>query len=102
MIVNGIEWTDEDIKMVEKFIEIKQKGYYCDGKQLTDYYNRLLNKHVNPTNCGSCIRQRVAELETALNHAKELEKREAERKAEENKAKMAAVRAAKKQKKDEE
>lgn len=101
MIVNGINWSDEDIKMVEKFIEIRNKNYYADGKQLTDVYNRLLNKHVNPTNCGSCLRQRTQELENALNHAKELEKREAERKAEENKAKMAAVRAAKKQKKDE-
>lgn len=101
MIVNGINWSDEDIKMVEKLIEIKAKGYYADGKQVTDYYNRLLNKHVNPTNCGSCIRQRVGELENALNHARELEKREAERKAEENKAKMAAVRAAKTKKKDE-
>ena len=77
MIVNGINWSDEDIKMVEKLIEIKAKGYYADGKQVTDYYNRLLNKHVNPTNCGSCIRQRVGELENALNHARELEKREA-------------------------
>lgn len=101
MIVNGINWTDEDIKLVEKFIEIRNKNYYADGKQLTDCYNRLLGKHVNPTNCGSCLRQRTQELENALNHARELEKREAERKAEENKAKMAAVRAAKKQKKDE-
>ena len=100
MIVNGIEWTDEDIKMVEKFIEIKQKGYYCDGKQLTDYYNRLLNKHVNPTNCGSCIRQRVAELDTALNHAKELERQAEEKKQQEMKDKMAKVREARKKKEE--
>lgn len=92
MIVNGINWTDEDIKLVEKFIEIKNKGYYCDGKQLTEAYNRLLNKSVNVTQCGSCLRQRVRELEGALEHARELEKQAAERKAEENKAKMTAVR----------
>ena len=101
MIVNGIEWSEYDIMMVEKFIDIKSKGYYADGKQVTEYYNKLLNKHVTPTNCGSCIRQRVGELENALNHAKELEKREAERKAEENKAKMAKVREAKQKKKEE-
>ena len=101
MIVNGINWTDEDIKLVEKFIEIKNKGYYCDGKQLTEAYNRLLNKSVNVTQCGSCLRQRVRELEGALTHARELEKQAAEKKAEENKAKMAAVRAAKTKKKDE-
>lgn len=98
MIVNGIEWTDEDIKMIEKFIELKQKGYYVDGKQLTDYYNRLLNKRVNPTSCGSCLRQRVGELEAALNHAKELEKQKAEQ---EMKERMQKVREAKKQKKEE-
>lgn len=98
MIVNGINWTDEDIKLVEKLIEIKAKGYYADGKQVTDYYNRLLNKHVNPTNCGSCIRQRVGELENALNHARELEKQRAEQ---EMKDKMAKVREAKQKKKEE-
>lgn len=81
MIVNGIEWSEEDVKMVEKFIEIKSKGYYVDGKQLTDYYNRLLGKRVNPTNCGSCLRQRTQELENALNHARELERHAAEKKA---------------------
>ena len=74
-------FTDEDVKKVEKFIEIKNKGFYCDGAQLTEVYNRVLGKHVNPTSCGSCLRQRVTELENALNHARELEKREAERKA---------------------
>lgn len=98
MIVNGINWSDEDIKMVEKLIEIKAKGYYADGRQVTDYYNRLLNKHVNPTNCGSCIRQRVGEMENALNHAKELEKQRAEQ---EMKDKMAKVREAKQKKKEE-
>ena len=81
MIINGINWTDEDIKTVERFIEIKNKGYYADGKQLTDIYNRLLGKHVNPTNCGSCLRQRTNELEGALNHARELERQAAEKKA---------------------
>lgn len=98
MIVNGIEWTDEEIKMVEKFIEIKNKGYYADGKQVTDYYNRLLGKRVNPTNCGSCIRQRVGELEGALNHARELERQKAEQ---EMKDKMAKVREARQKKKEE-
>lgn len=81
MIINGINWTDDDIKAVERFIEIKNKGYYADGKQLTDVYNRLLGKHVNVTQCGSCLRQRVGELEGALNHARELERQAAEQKA---------------------
>lgn len=100
MIVNGIEWTNEDVKMVERFIEIKNKGYYCDGKQLTDYYNRLLNKHVNVTQCGSCLRQRVGELEGALNHARELERLAEEKKQQEMKDKMAKVREARKKKEE--
>ena len=76
-------WTDEDVKLVEKFIELKNKGYYADGAQLTQIYNRVLNKRVNPTNCGSCIRQRIMELESALNHFKELTKRQEELKAQE-------------------
>lgn len=74
-------WTKEDIELVEKFIEIKNKGYYVDGKQLTDVYNRVLNKKVNVTNCGSCLRGRTNELEAALNQLKaKLAKEEEENK----------------------
>lgn len=64
-------FTDEDIKFVEKAIELKNKGYYIDSMQLTEHYNRILNKNVNNTSCGSCMRQRVSELEGALNHFKQ-------------------------------
>jgi hypothetical protein len=64
-------FTDEDVKKVEKFIEIKNKGYYVSGEELTNAYNRILHKHVSVTQCGSCLRQRVTELENALNHFKE-------------------------------
>ena len=66
-----MKFTNEDIEKIEKFIELKNKGFYCDGTQLTETYNRVLEKHVNPTNCGSCLRQRVTELESALNHFKQ-------------------------------
>lgn len=65
-----MRFTSEDVKLVEKFIEIKNKGYYCDGGQLTEVYNRVLEKNVPPTNCGSCMRARISELETALNSFK--------------------------------
>ena len=61
-----MKWTSEDVSMVERFIDIRNKGFYCDGKQLTEVYNRVLEKHAPPTNCGSCMRQRISELETAL------------------------------------
>lgn len=65
-----MKWTNEDVIMVEKFIEIKNKGYYCDGGQLTEVYNRVLEKNAPPTNCGSCMRARISELEGALNQFK--------------------------------
>ena len=90
-------WTNEDIKLVEKFIDIKNRGYYADGKQLTDVYNRVLEKRVSPTNCGSCIRQRINELEGALNSFKKLSEAQTKQEVdnvpqEENKAVRKAVK----------
>ena len=66
--------SSEDIKTIEKFVQIKNKGLYCSGSEVTDVYNRVLNKHANVTNCSACVRQRISELETALNRfKKELE-----------------------------
>lgn len=65
-----MKWTNEDIVLVEKFIDIKNRGFYCDGGQLTEVYNRVLEKSAPPTNCGSCMRARISELETALNQFK--------------------------------
>lgn len=92
-----MNWTSEDVRMVEKFIEIKNKGFYCDGTQLTQVYNRVLDKRAAPTNCGSCIRGRINELEDALNRFKRLSEASKEVKVEdspqeENKAVRKAVK----------
>ena len=63
-------WTNDDIKFVEKAVELRNKGFYIDSTQLTNAYNRILGKHVANTSCGSCIRQRITELEAALNQYK--------------------------------
>lgn len=73
-------FTEEDKKLVRKFIEIRNRGYYCDGNLLTQVYNRVLDKNVKSTSCGSCLRQRVSELEKAL---KQWEAKEAQKKAQE-------------------
>lgn len=108
----------EDAKLIRKFEEIRNRGFYVDGGQLTQVYNRVLNKNVASTNCGSCLRGRVNELVDALNRFEELSKRLSEAqekvevdntKEEENKAavdaknetmkeRMARVRAAKNKK----
>lgn len=83
-----MKWTNDDIVLVEKFIDIKNRGYYCDGTQLTTVYNRVLEKSAPPTNCGSCMRARISELETALNQFKKtLELKEEEQPKKTNKTK---------------
>lgn len=83
-----MRFTSEDVKLVEKFIDIKNRGYYCDGGQLTEVYNRVLEKSAPPTNCGSCMRARISELETALNQFKKtLEVKEEEQPKKTNKTK---------------
>lgn len=102
----------EDIELIEKFIDIRNRGFYVDGTQLTEVYNRVLEKHVTPTSCGACLRQRVNELAEALERFKKLSEAskpdepittpEEENKelteAEMMKERMAKVRAAKKNK----
>ena len=68
MVLNGnIMISKEDAEMIRKFDSIRQRGLYCDSKQLNDVYCRVLNKNVAPTTCGSCMRQRIQELVNALN-----------------------------------
>lgn len=76
-------FTEEDKAAVRKFIEIKNKGYYVNSNVLQKVYNRVLEKNLNPTNCGSCLRARVSELEKALRQWEEQERKEAEIKAQE-------------------
>ena len=83
-----MKWNNEDVKLVEKFIEIRNLGYYADSAQLNDVYNRVLEKNVAPTSCGSCMRARISELETALNQFKKtLEVNEEEQPKKTNKTK---------------
>lgn len=94
-----MNWTSEDVKFVEKAIEIRNKGYYLDGGQLTEVYNRVLGKSVAPTNCGSCIRARINELEGALNSFKKLSETKTEDKVEDiSQEENKAVRKARKKK----
>ena len=79
-----MKWTNDDVKLVEKFIDIRNKGFYANGGELTTVYNRVLERNVASTNCGSCIRQRIAELEVALSQFKK--QMEVNNTSEENKA----------------
>ena len=70
--------SEEDRLKIRKFEEIKNKGMYASGVDVTEVYNRVLNKRLPSTNCSSCIRQRVQEMVTALNREEEQERKAAE------------------------
>lgn len=67
--------NDDDAALIEKFVEIRNRGHYADSVQLQQCYNRVFMVNMRSTNCGSCIRSRITELENALN---DMRKREAE------------------------
>ena len=56
------EISKEDIELISKFEDLSTHGYYVNSQTVTDAYNRILNKNVGNTTCGSCIKQRIAEL----------------------------------------
>lgn len=70
--------SEEDRIKIRKFEEIKNKGMYASGVEVTEVYNRVLNKRLPSTNCGSCIRQRVQEMVNTLNREEEQERKAAE------------------------
>ncbi|WP_406535470.1 hypothetical protein [Methanobrevibacter sp.] len=76
-----MNFTEKDKELVRKFINIKKRGLYVESTQLTEAYNRILDKNVRNTTCGSCMRARIAELETALNKWEADEAKEAASKA---------------------
>lgn len=77
--MNEITWTNDDVKLVEKFIQISRRGFYVNGQELTNTYNRILHKNRGVTNCGACLKQMVNELESALNNFKEKMKNESDK-----------------------
>lgn len=73
-----MNWSDENIKFVEKAIELNRKGFYIDSTQTVDKYNEILDKHRSYTNCPSCIKQMINELEVAYNRYKQTLQKESE------------------------
>lgn len=67
--------NNDDAALIEKFVEIRNRGHYADSVQLQQCYNRVFMVSMRSTNCGSCIRSRITELENAL---KDMRKREAQ------------------------
>ena len=76
-------FTKEDIELIRKFEEIKNRGYYADGNQVTQTYNRVFGTNLSSTSCGTCIRQRIQQMVDTLNHFEQISKKQEEIKASE-------------------
>ena len=76
-------FTEKNKEAVKKFIQIRNRGYYCSGEQVTKVYNEVFGQNKPNTNCSSCLRQRISELEKALKQWEAKEAKEAEIKAQE-------------------
>lgn len=62
--------TKEDRELIKDFSEKYNKGQRINGKDLTNLYNRVLGKKVEPTSCGSCLRKRLFDVISALDRCK--------------------------------
>ena len=76
-----MEISSSDIKLVEQFHSILNRGYYADSKQVTSLFNKLIRvpqglQPASPTNCATCIRRRILELVDFVSKIKENSKNE--------------------------
>jgi len=58
--------TDSNREKILKFKDMLKNAYYADGGQVTEVYNEVFGARERPTNCGTCIRQRMNALVGAL------------------------------------
>ena len=68
--------SSSDIKLVEQFHDILNRGYYADSQQVTSLFNKLIRvpqglQPASPTNCATCIRRRILELVDFVSKIKE-------------------------------
>lgn len=72
--------SEKNAEKIRKFKQMLTSSYYADGGQVTEVYNEVFGRNERPTNCGSCIRQRMVQLVGALDV---IEKKVAEQAAKE-------------------
>lgn len=76
-----MEISSSDIKLVEQFHDILNRGFYCDSNAVTELYNKLIRNPqglqlAQPTNCASCLRRRILELVDFVTNVKKQSKDE--------------------------
>lgn len=58
--------SSEDAEFIEFAYSLVNTSRYPSFTKVTEVYNRVYNKQLSSTSCGSCIRQRVLELKATL------------------------------------
>lgn len=62
----NITISSEDAEFIEFAFSLVNTSRYPSFTKVTEVYNRVYNKQLSSTSCGSCIRQRVLELKATL------------------------------------
>lgn len=58
--------TVEDKELIIKLKGLLDANKRASGKQVTEVYNRVFGTKLTPTNCSSCVRQRISKLHDRL------------------------------------
>ena len=67
----NITISSEDAEFIEFAFSLVNTSRYPSFTKVTEVYNRVYNKQLSSTSCGSCIRQRILELKNTLDKLNE-------------------------------
>ena len=62
----NITISSEDAEFIEFAYSLINSAKFPSFSKVTEIYNRVYNKQLSSTSCGSCIRQRILELKATL------------------------------------
>lgn len=62
----NITISSEDAKFIEFAFSLINSAKFPSFTKVTEVYNRVFNKQLSSTSCGSCVRQRILELKATL------------------------------------
>lgn len=67
----NITISSEDAEFIDFAYKLINSAKYPSFTKVTEVYNRVFNKQLSSTSCGSCIRQRILELKNTLDKLNE-------------------------------
>lgn len=62
----NITISSEDAEFIEFAYSLINSAKYPSFTKVTEVYNRVFNKQLSSTSCGTCVRQRILELKATL------------------------------------